>query len=224
MAFEQPWSEKQQPEAHDHAADSHASLVAETQDHQREVQRVAMVGQVEQQLDAGLTAALDQLLEKTQAPKAGQDVWGTIYGVFDKFPNGASISKGEFPALFGDPSAKLLDQIGVQSINIMNTRDGQHYKLTFAHEDTRTIKSADITTGQNVEFDVSKKADSITLDHVKGLKVKKTGGVFSATIDQVAISHPPNGNVVIVGKGHWGIFHGSKTVTVAPDGTITTDK
>jgi hypothetical protein len=223
MAFESPWSKKQ-PELHDHAADNRASFASEAQDHQREVRRVAMVREVEQQLDAGLTSAVDQLVEKTQPQKSGQDIWGTIYGVFDKFPNGASITKDKFAAVFGDSSAKLLDQIGVQSINITNTRDGQHYKLAFAQDDTHTIKSAELTNSQTVEFDVTKKADSISLDHLKGLKVKKTGGLFSATVDQVGISHSPNGNVVIVGKGHWGIFHGSKTVTVAADGTVTTDK
>jgi hypothetical protein len=206
------------------AGETRTALAREAQDHARDSRQVAMVRQVEDQLGEGLQSAADSLVHEAQKQGVQSDIWGTIYGVFDKFPNGASVTKDKFAETFGEKSAQLLDKVGIQSISVTNRADGQHYKLGFAKEQTHTLKTAELTHNQTVEFNATKSGNALVLDDVKGLKVKKVGGHFSATVDQINVSHADNGDVVVVGKGHWGIFHGDKKITIAPDGTVTTDK
>lgn len=217
MAYESLWLKQEPPEFETKPTEDRPALLMEVQEHRLASLRVATTEEVERTLDAGLEAGIVTLQEAT---KGQNDIFGTIYGVFDKFPDGALVKKEQFAETFGEKASALLGTLGVESIEITNTSKGQHYKLGFAQPESRIAKSAEILHDQSVEFDVAKSAESLKLDNIKGLKVKKVGGRFEATVDRIDISQNDKGETVIVGKGHWGIFRGSRTITIAADGTI----
>lgn len=178
--------------------------------------------EVEADLGTSLEALLGTLTEISAQAKL-QDLWEPLSGVFRKVGNERHIAPDRFDELFGTKAGDMLRNLGVSAIDVGEPKDGkQHFKISFAAERTHNVHKANISHDTSLEFDVEQTADTVSLSKVKGLKVKKEGGLFTATIDSVTIKHEQDESITIVGKGHWGIFRGSKTITIAPDGTVKT--
>lgn len=195
---------------------------------------VSLMGQFLGQMDKG------QLPSAPLPPELGQTrprdiivppqvmeptpIWKKVSELFQTLPANTQCTPERYPEVFGEDVAGLLNQMSVQRVSHWTTPDGKHhYSLEFPAKKTHQFKAAEMTHESGIQFEVYAGPDGIRLEEFQGLKVKKTDGTFTATIDRVMI-RPEGDNVVIEGQGHWFFFKGNKRLVLGPDGKPLPEK
>lgn len=151
-------------------------------------------------------------------------IWKKVSELFQTLPANTQCTPERYSEVFGEDVAGLLNQMSVQRVSHWTTPDGKHhYSLEFPAKKTHQFKAAEMTHENGIQFEVYAGPDGIRLEEFRGLKVKKTDGTFTATIDRVMI-RPEGENVVIEGQGHWFFFKGNKRLVLGPDGKPLPEK
>lgn len=168
-----------------------------------------------------------RLLQDTivKTPATDSTIWSSLSTIFDRLPSGTIVNAECFPEHFGTEAARLLNTLSIDSIQVTDAGRGtQHYKLIFAHPDALEVPKGIIIHDSTIDFELRRDQDGIRISRIKGLHVKKDAHSLTATIDSIELTQQTNGNLQLIGKGHWGIFHGSKIFVLDSTGKFVPEK